>query len=228
VATQDPRVRIRPEWMSIHEASALVGVSPATLRRWSDAGDIRSFTTPGGHRRFSRSALARLLPTDQPGRSTLDHLGETPQRMARVYRHEVARTLERIPWLGRLDDGDRIQLREHGRRITAAMLGSFDAPTAGIREASMSAAEASAAECARIAGRRGVGMSETVEAFLRFRMPFLQELAGVARRRGLDTLETTRLLEAATEAVDRLLTAVMHGHAGLTAGDPATAKAKRP
>ena len=36
----------RREWLTIHEASDLIGVSPATLRRWSDAGEIRAFTTP--------------------------------------------------------------------------------------------------------------------------------------------------------------------------------------
>lgn len=49
------------EWLTLHEACSLVGVSPATLRRWSDNGDISSFTTPGGHRRFTKSALLDLL-----------------------------------------------------------------------------------------------------------------------------------------------------------------------
>lgn len=50
------------EWLTLHEACSLVGVSPATLRRWSANGDISTFTTPGGHRRFARSALLGLLP----------------------------------------------------------------------------------------------------------------------------------------------------------------------
>lgn len=53
---------VREEWLTLGEACALVGVSPATLRRWSDKGDVRAFTTPGGHRRFARSAILGLLP----------------------------------------------------------------------------------------------------------------------------------------------------------------------
>ncbi len=53
---------VREEWLTLHEACSLVGVSPATLRRWSDNGDIRTFTTPGGHRRFAKSAILGLLP----------------------------------------------------------------------------------------------------------------------------------------------------------------------
>lgn len=52
----------REQWLTLGDACELIGVSPATLRRWSDNGDIRSFTTPGGHRRFARSALVDLLP----------------------------------------------------------------------------------------------------------------------------------------------------------------------
>jgi len=50
------------EWLTVREASELIGVSPATLRRWSDNGEITTFTTPGGHRRFARSAIMGLLP----------------------------------------------------------------------------------------------------------------------------------------------------------------------
>jgi glutamyl-tRNA reductase len=50
------------DWLTVREACALVGVSPATLRRWSDNGEVTTFTTPGGHRRFARSAIQALLP----------------------------------------------------------------------------------------------------------------------------------------------------------------------
>jgi excisionase family DNA binding protein len=63
------------DWLSVHEASALVGVSPATLRRWSDAGEIVAFTTPGGHRRFARSAILAMLPNGHRTRpSTVEAL----------------------------------------------------------------------------------------------------------------------------------------------------------
>lgn len=206
--------------MSIHEACGLIGVSPATLRRWSDAGDIKSFTTPGGHRRFSRAAVIGLLPADWRGRPNLELLGETPERMARVYRRDLQGAARLAPWIGQLGDEDREPLREHGQRIITAILEFFDAPTSDAREASIATAETSAAECGRIAGGRGVAMRETVEAFLRFRMPFIHELAGVARRRGLDTSATTELLETATEAFDRLLVSAMRGHEGTARIEP--------
>jgi glutamyl-tRNA reductase len=63
-ATQAPA---QEEWLTMHEACELVGVSAATLRRWSDNGEVRAFTTPGGHRRFSREAILGLLPAPANG-----------------------------------------------------------------------------------------------------------------------------------------------------------------
>lgn len=51
----------RTEWLSLSEASDLIGVHPSTLRRWADAGTIHCSRTPGGHRRFQRGALQRFL-----------------------------------------------------------------------------------------------------------------------------------------------------------------------
>ena len=43
------------------EAAADLGVSLATVRRWSDAGHLRGYRTPGGQRRFSREQLDAFL-----------------------------------------------------------------------------------------------------------------------------------------------------------------------
>ncbi len=59
--TNTPQTSVREEWLTLHEACSLVGVSPATLRRWSNNGDVSTFTTPGGHRRFAKSAILGLL-----------------------------------------------------------------------------------------------------------------------------------------------------------------------
>lgn len=79
---------------------------------------------------------------------------------------------------------------------------------------SLTGAPAAAAEYGRRAAALGASLSETVEAFVRFREAFIGELAGIARRRRLDTREATALLVEAESAVDRLLVALMNGHAG--------------
>jgi excisionase family DNA binding protein len=39
------------------QAAHYLGVSLATIRRWSDAGYLTGYRTPGGQRRFSREQL---------------------------------------------------------------------------------------------------------------------------------------------------------------------------
>jgi excisionase family DNA binding protein len=43
------------------EAARYLGVSLATVRRWSDAGSLPGYRTPGGQRRFSRAQLDGFL-----------------------------------------------------------------------------------------------------------------------------------------------------------------------
>ncbi len=212
MVSQAARPGTRREWLTIHEASALIGVSPATLRRWSDAGDIKAFTTPGGHRRFSRSAVLGLLPSTRRERPNLERLGETPDRLARVYRRQIARTADATGWIRLLDEEAKVPFRVHGRRIANALLAFFDAATAEEREARVVEAEVGCAEYGRIAAEHGIPIADAVELFLCFRMPFLQELGAVARRRALDTSEATDLLETATEVIDRLLGALVRAH----------------
>jgi excisionase family DNA binding protein len=200
------------QWLTVHEACALIGVSPATLRRWSAAGDVQAFTTPGGHRRFARSTILGLLPSDRRQRPSLQHLGETPEHMTRVYRRHLAEACHGVTWLVGLTEDELEPLREHGRRIAGALLVFIDAATTDDRQLAMLQAVDAATEYGRLAAQSSGQIRETVEAFLRFRMLFLGELAQVARRRGLDTVESTNLLVTATQAIDQLLVALMTGH----------------
>ena len=212
--TQTPN---REEWLTVREASGLIGVSPATLRRWSDNGHVTAFTTPGGHRRFARSAILGLLPATRRQRPKLERLGETPEHMIGVYRPHLAGARHGAPWIAGLGDEELEAFRAHCRQITKSLLGFIDATTPDEREMAIEDALRSAAEQGRIAARYGVEMNQAVEALLRSRLPFLRELAALARRRGLDIAAATDLLERATEAIDLLLSALMNGHMTATA-----------
>lgn len=43
------------------QAASYLGVSLATVRRWSNDGYLRGYRTPGGQRRFSREQLDTFL-----------------------------------------------------------------------------------------------------------------------------------------------------------------------
>lgn len=203
-----PRVEAQPEWMSIHEASALMGVSSATLRRWSDAGEIRTFTTPGGHRRFSRTAVARLLPKD------------VPERSPGVRRREVSRATRKVSWFTNLDPAARRAMRRHARCISTALIASMETAADDERASSLAAAESAAAACGALAAGSGVGLRETVEAFLSFRSSYLRALIDTEPEQpdGEQARASSASVEAATDAFDRLLCQAMRAHEGASGG----------
>jgi excisionase family DNA binding protein len=201
-----------PDWVGLTEASRVLGVSPATLRRWSDAGRLRVFTTPGGHRRFSRAALQRLLPADRSRRPAIGGGGLTPTRIARSYRRASRAIAPELSWVLALTAAQKALFRERGQMLAASLLQYLDAPEAEVAERHLNAASKSSAEYGRIAAGLGLSLSQTVEGFLRFRAPFHQELAIAARRRGFDTAESTDLLVTTERAMDQLLVATMTGH----------------
>ena len=64
------------------QAAHYLGVSLATVRRWTDAGHVACYRTPGGQRRFSRDQLDEFITSMQRG-------GESPT--ADVVEHPAAR-----------------------------------------------------------------------------------------------------------------------------------------
>jgi len=210
-----------PDWVSLSDASRVLGVSPATLRRWSDAGRVRVFTTPGGHRRFSRAALERLLPADRSKRPSIGAAGLTPTRLTRTYRRASREVAPDLPWVLTLTDKQRLLFRERGHVLATSLLAYLDASKPETAAHHLREASESAEEYGRVAAGLGLSLSQTVEGFLRFRAPFHHELALAARRRGFEGTETTDLLEAAERAMDRLLVATMRGHGPGSDDEPA-------
>ena len=55
------------------QAARYVGVSLATIRRWTDAGHIHCYRTPGGQRRFSRDQLDEFVTSMQNAGEVHEH-----------------------------------------------------------------------------------------------------------------------------------------------------------
>ena len=70
------------------QAAVYLGVSLATIRRWTDAGHLGCYRTPGGQRRFSRDQLDGFLATlHRNGAADRSHvnraeLGQRPRIVA--------------------------------------------------------------------------------------------------------------------------------------------------
>jgi excisionase family DNA binding protein len=113
-----PMLQTDKEWLSSAEASAFLGVHPTTLRRWSDAGQLPCFRTPGGHRRFRATDLAGWMESRQmtPLASGAEDLVQDAIGSAR--REIVERRVGQESWYEAFDrDDDRQAMREAGQRL---------------------------------------------------------------------------------------------------------------
>jgi excisionase family DNA binding protein len=212
----EPTTRTAGAWLSLGPASRLLGVDPDTLRRWADDGRVPSWTTPGGHRRFDRRALAHLAADRRGHRTTrpLADLGASPARLNRVYRRRYAG--DQV--VGEpVDAAGREAYRAEGRRLIGALLTYLDAD-AGDAPA-RAAAEAEATAIVDGHGRRaaanGTSLTEAVSQFVAGRQPFLAEIAGLGRRRSLDPTHLAAIIDDATLLMDRLLLRFIAAHQGV-------------
>jgi hypothetical protein len=96
----------------------------------------------------------------------------------------------------------------------AALVEYLDATSSRDSAERLASAECAAAAFGRVAAGVPIPLSDTVALFLRFRAPFLHELGAAARRESLGAAEATGLLEAASDAIDRLLPALVAGCEG--------------
>ena len=64
--TSSPAPRSARLGLTASEAARHLGVSISTVRRWSDAGHLEGYRTPGGQRRFSVEQLDAFLESLRP------------------------------------------------------------------------------------------------------------------------------------------------------------------
>lgn len=196
------------EWLSLSTASELVGVHPVTLRAWANQGRVATQRTAGGHRRFRKSDLLRWSKAQRETSPGIDLLIHSALGRVRLAMDHAA-----LPGLDRLDEADRTQHRELGRRLMSELASLLNAPEVA---SPSSAAEAFGADYARLSREQGLKLTEAVQACLFFRdslvdsliqMAHYTELAGspdwVALNDRLSAFTTTvliRLIEIYLEA----------------------------
>lgn len=116
VPLTDPSPR-QQSWLTLGAASKLLGVSESTVRRWADAGEVRSFRTRGGHRRILEEDLRQMVAgTTNSGTPDSDRISDLA--MARVKRRlSRGRSSHSHPALDKLDAEARDKLRLMGRQL---------------------------------------------------------------------------------------------------------------
>src|SRR5262245_16149391 len=189
------------DWVTLQEASVLLGVATSTLRRWGDAGHVPMKRTLGGHRRFSRIAIDRLA-TRQPGDMALAQEA-APRRSWNFDTRDLARQ----EWHNHFTAGPLTdRMRGLGQRLLGLLIQYINRREDDSRF--LVEARAVGETYGRESRAADVSLHDTVEAFLFFRGAFSQlamPLPGIA--------QPTDLAEAAglRGPLERLLAGVLLG-----------------
>lgn len=153
-------------WLTLSEAAKRLNVHPTTLRRWANNGDIPAMVTPGGHRRFAASDIARFANEHRAPQYTNGIAGLfATQALAHARQEVVVRRDEQ--WLSQFDSEARNRNRMLGQQLmglTLQFLSSEEDSDYILNEA-----RSIGREYARNAISQGVPLKGTLEASMFFR-----------------------------------------------------------
>lgn len=160
----------KTQWLSMREACDLMQVSQVTLRQWADAGHVKVYRTPGGHRRFSRDDLLSI--TQRP---TTGQVSESTERLEDAALRRIRRGLSheevaRQSWYQSVEEEGRDRMRLFGRRLLSLLVqGLPQRRASGRRQEILAEALMLGHEYGAEMSERSVPLKDTVEAFIFFR-----------------------------------------------------------
>lgn len=183
--------------MTLGQACRVLNVDESTLRRWADAGQVRTFRTPGGHRRFAEGDV-RAIVQGRSRRGFTD-VGDIATRRIRQQLHRRGNH----DWYANVDEPQRERLRPLGRRLMSLVqdyLGKRGRKTTLLDEARVTGAEYGI-ELAHA----GMSLSQAMEAFTFFRRSLDQSAKQALAKAGTAPSESVDVCEQIMALADEVL-----------------------
>ncbi len=191
-------------WITLGQACKLLGVNESTLRRWADAGHVRSFRTPGGHRRFSEEDLRSLVAgRGGTGREPYTSLGQLA--LTRI-RRRLQRGRGQEPWHANISEEERERLRSLGRRLVA--LGSEYLTKGARRSNLLDEARDIGHEYGRELVSDHLSIRDALEAFIFFRKGLDDAAMELAQKNDLSSEDAVEVWELLSNLADQVLLAI--------------------
>jgi excisionase family DNA binding protein len=193
-------------WITLGAAAKLLGVSESTVRRWADAGELRSYRTSGGHRRVRTEDLKGILSGGAPA------TGSDSDRLSALAVARVKRQLSRgrqshaLSSLGTLDETARERLRLVGRQLVDLFARYMTSTTRGARFEED--ARTIGHEYGRVLIEANVGLTAAVSAFNSLRHSLEETAWQNASESSLPPEEAVEALESVLGLADVVLEAM--------------------
>lgn len=203
------------QWLTLKEASDFLGVHFTTLRTWADAGEVRVFRTPGGHRRFSLDDLRRFLDARDSHLPTASASAMMTAALVRVRSELLRSPREQVPWREGFRDNADDERRLRGRQLFALALAFVLKP--GQREKTLVDGRQLGRTYGSEAAVNGVSLGETGRAVQFFRGQLLQAVRNQEGGGMLDA-DDVRIQLLIDQFLDEVLYAVLDGYESTLVG----------
>ncbi|MEX2245667.1 MAG: helix-turn-helix domain-containing protein [Dehalococcoidia bacterium] len=199
-------------WLTLGQACRLLNVDESTMRRWADAGQVRTFRTPGGHRRFAESDVREIVQ----GRTARGQLSDVGDIATRRIRRQVHNN-HNAAWYDSVGETQREKLRPLGRRLMALV--ADYAARRGKRSGLLEEARATGIEYGSELASAGMSLSQAVQAFTFFRRSLDQSAKQALSKNGTPAQEAAEVCEQIMGLADEVLLGIASAY------DPARTEA---
>lgn len=196
------------KWLTTTEAADLLGVHPATIRRWADEGDLPMMTTPGGHRRFALSDLNNLASA-----RTQFELVSFENRWAEhalVHTRDQIREHRHDDMMQSFDEEHRDRGRQLGRRLLGVILRYVSMQQGGdellgeVREIGMAYAKAAQAS--------DLPLNQALEVAMFFRDGMIETTLDIPQGPTIGTQSHRQLLNRLNPVLNTLQLAIVDAY----------------
>ena len=206
---RDDSESLATRWITLGQACKLLGVNESTLRRWADAGHVRSFRTPGGHRRFSEDDLRVLMAGQMPAPSE-PYNAISSMALSRIRRRLQRGRTQPAHWYSNLTDEDRENMRPLGRRLVSLI--SEYLTRGSKRSGLLDEARDIAHEYGSLLVHDGVSLRDAVEGFTFFRKMLDETAMEEAQKNDLTADKAIELWELLTNLGDQVLLSIAESY----------------
>jgi len=201
----------RGRWLSINEACERLGVDQSTLRRWSDAGKVPVFRTPGGHRRYAEDDLLSLVGGRRAERPRVIR-EELTDRSLSAFKEGFWQGARERRWFRAFSPSKHDELRLLGRRLIDLAVRFAASPESADRSSFLDEGRQIGEQYGISSARAGLTSVESVEAFLYFRSPVVRSMLGMIEEQGLAANRAARVFVDMGQFMDQVLLAMVSTH----------------
>ena len=196
-------------FLNISEASRILGVSEAALRQWTDEGKIKAFVTPGGHRRYSRVDLKKLMSAHPRMLGVKDVVSEIEETVE-LHREIARKSLSSAPWYNKLSQESQGHFADLGRRLLSLIVKYITEPSK--REETIRLAKQVGNDMGEILAIHGLPLADSVEAFLMHREPVVNASTSLLKKREAFTGRVVEAIPLAIHVIDETLVSLVATH----------------